>query len=58
MNYSNDLIDFVTKLLVKDPALRLGTNSGTEELFAHPVFQKELISSDKVNLKPDKYNVN
>ena len=37
-NYSSELIDFVTKLLVKDPEQRLGTKSGMEELFAHPVF--------------------
>ena len=57
-NYSSELIDFVTKLLVKDPEQRLGTKSGMEELLAHPVFQKELISSDKVDPKPDAYDTN
>ena len=58
-NYSPELIDFVTKLLVKDPAQRLGTKSDMEELFAHKVFfQKEVISSDYVDLKPDVYDTN
>ena len=57
-NYSSELIDFVTKLLVKDPEQRLGTKSGMVELFAHPVFQKELISLDKVDPKPDAYDTN
>ena len=46
----------VEKLLVKDPVLRLGAESGMEEILAHPVFQKELISSDMVDLKPEPYN--
>ena len=57
-NYSSELIDFVTKLLVKNPALRLGTVSDMEEIFAHPVFQKEIISANKVDLKADTYNLN
>ena len=38
-NYSPVLIDFVTKLLMKDPEHRLGTKSDMEEIFAHPAFQ-------------------
>ena len=57
-NYSPELIDFVTKLLEKDPAQRLGTETGIKQIFAHPVFQREIISSDKVYLKPDRYNTN
>lgn len=35
---SDECKDLITKLLEKDPANRLGTNGGIEEILAHPWF--------------------
>ena len=44
---SDECKDFITKLLEKDPANRLGTRSSIEEVMSHPFF-KELNLDDLV----------
>ena len=56
-NYSLKLIDFVIKNLFKDTTKRLWNKSGMVKLFYHAVFKKELISLNKVDVKPDTYIV-
>ena len=57
-HYSPELLDLVDKLLVKEPTLRLGAKADMQEILEHPVFQKKIISSDMVALKPKAYNTN
>ena len=38
LQYSDELVDLIMRLLHKDPKQRLGTNGGYEEVLSHPWF--------------------
>lgn len=38
IEYSNEMVNIVEKLLIKDRTKRLGSNSGVTEILAHPWF--------------------
>ena len=39
IEYSDELMDLVVRLLDKDGRKRLGTNGGVEEILSHPIFK-------------------
>jgi len=49
---SDDCKDFIKQLLMKDPAKRLGTNGGLNEVLAHPWFKS--LDAAKVAAKKEK----
>ena len=40
IDYSDEIMDLIIKLLDKDKATRMGTNGGSKEILSHPVFKK------------------
>lgn len=63
IDYSDEFIDIVQKLLAKDKAQRLGTTGDAEEILAHPFFESldlEALMEGKVEppLKLDNMNDN
>ena len=38
LQYSDELVDLIIRLLQKDPKQRLGTNGGYREILSHPWF--------------------
>ena len=45
-HYSKELVDFVKKLLAINPAERLGSKEGAEEIFNHPYLKNMTLKSD------------
>ena len=40
IDYSDEIVDLISKLLNKDPAQRLGSQGGVDEVIAHPFFSE------------------
>ena len=61
--YSPKLKDLVVKLLDRDMTTRIGAKNGSEEILAHPVFQKNFVQEVQTGkydhpIKPEVYNLN
>ena len=40
IEYSDEIMDLIIKLLDKDRSTRLGSNGGAKEILSHPLFKK------------------